>query len=436
MNIARNLMAGCAALSLLLAAPAARSQSKRPNIVVIMADDIGLECYGAYGSTHYKTPRFDALAESGARFTHAYAQPLCTPSRVKIMTGLYNFRNYIDFGSMDVTKPTFGTMMRDAGYKTCIAGKWQLTPANLEGPHTAGFDEYCLWHFANQEKGKGDSEFNSKDSRYKGPLLYQNGVPIPDTDGKYGPDLCVDFLCDFMEKNKDEPFFVYYPMMLVHAPFQPTPDSADWPGVEKDTKYFDDMVAYMDKCTGRIVDKLDALGLRENTLLIVTGDNGTNKDITSPMPGGPVKGGKGLMTDAGTRVGFVANWPGKIKPGAVVEAPVDFADILPTMAEAAGTTPPAPVDGSSILPLMLGDASKARGWIFMSYSKNGLADAPYRCFVRDTRWKLYDDGKLYDVENDVLEQSPAAGPDADAARERLRPQLDRLMQEVHEAAKS
>lgn len=428
----REMLGTCVATGAALASNPSTAEApaqKRPNIVVIMADDIGYECYGAYGSTHYRTPRFDALAREGALFTHAYAQPLCTPSRVKIMTGKYNFRNYVKFGVLDFAEPTFAKMLKAAGYKTCIAGKWQLSPGDLEGPHKAGFDEYLLWHFQFEGQARTDAgDFADKGSRYKSPKLYRDGVRVENTDGKYGPDLCDEFIADFMERNKSEPFLVYYPMILVHDPYEPVPESPDWESGGKDNKHFPDMVHYMDKCIGRVVDKLDALGLRENTLLIVTGDNGTGREITSPMPGRePIKGGKGAMTDAGTHVGFVANWPGRIRPGTVVNAPIDFADVLPTLADVAGLPIPEYADGQSMLPLVTGHEDKARGWVFISYARNPESPADYRHFVSDTRWKLYSDGKIFDLSNDIDELSPAIGPGADGARKRLQPILNRIL---------
>jgi arylsulfatase A len=420
-------------LSLTLASVLA---TDKPNVIVILADDIGYECYGVYGSAFYSTPNIDKLASTGARFTQAYSQPLCTPSRVKIMTGRYNFRNYVTFGRLDLEQPTFAKMVKANGYSTCVAGKWQLSELDLEGPYKAGFDEYCLWHFAPEKKSeqKPSELFRNKGSRYKSPKLFRDGELVSETEGLYGPDLVTDYILDFIERKKDEPFLVYYPMFLVHSPFDPTPVSPDWEVTDKDRgalPHFKEMVNYMDKNVGRIVDRLEYLGLRDDTLIIVTGDNGTNKAIASPFPGrGEIQGGKGLLTDAGTRVAFAANWKGRIKPGTVVDSLVDFADVLPTIAEVTGSTVPVGSDGQSLMPLLRGDTSHARDFNFMSYSSGGPDDAPYRCFVRDKRWKLYAHGLLYDVPNDWLEQTPATGLEADQARKRLQPILDRILQDA------
>lgn len=421
---------------LLLAAPDSASADRRPNVILIMADDIGFECYSGYGSQFYSTPNIDGLAEGGVKFTHAYAQPLCTPSRVKIMTGRYNFRNYTTFGELDLSQPTFATTVKTAGYATAIAGKWQLSTANLNGPHQAGFDEYCVWHFGGGKAGRDERPpmFKLKGSRYKSPRLFKNSVEVPDTEGRYGPDMATEFICEFIERKKDEPFFVYYPMFLVHSPYDPTPDSVDWEETDRKRKkidHFREMVHYMDRTIGRIVDQLEASGLREDTLLIVTGDNGTGRDISSPFPGrGIIHGGKGSMTDAGTRVAFVASWPGHIQSGAVVDSPIDFADVLPTIADVTGSRLPDGIDGTSFLPLLKGDSSAARGWIFISYSKNGLSESPYRCFVRNQEWKLYADGSLYYVPDDWEEQSPVTGTAGMVARQKLQPILDDILQQA------
>ncbi len=396
-----------------------------------MADDIGFECYSGYGSEYYSTPRIDQLASTGAQFTQAYSQPICTPSRVKIMTGKYNFRNYTRFRNLDLSQPTFAKMVKVNGYATAIAGKWQLSEENLDGPYQAGFDEYLLWHFT---RGNGnDSEnplFQNKGSRYKSPRLFLNTNLVEYTGGKYGPDLVVDYIVDYIERKKDDPFLLYFPMILVHNPFDPTPLSPDWESADErrsQRERFKEMVNYMDRVIGRIVDKLDETGLREETLIIVTGDNGTNKAIDSPFPHrGAIQGGKGMMTDAGTRVAFVANWKGQIKPGSIIDKPICFADVLPTIADVTNSQLPKGIDGRSLMPLLRGETESARDWIFMSYSHSGIEQSPFRCFVRDQRWKLYATGELYDVPNDWLEERPATGLDAHAARQRLQPILDRI----------
>jgi arylsulfatase A len=221
-------------------------------------------------------------------------------------------------------------------------------------------------------------------------------------------------------------------MALVHDPFFPVPDSPDWAQAahNRDNKYFADMVAYMDKIVGRILRKLDELGLRENTLVLFTGDNGTNKRITSKMPGRTIKGGKGQTIDAGTHVPLIADWKGTT-PAKVCDDLVGFSDFLPTLAEAAGAPLPENViiDGRSFLPQLRGQKGNPREWLFCHYGpKHG--GRKLKRFVRDKRWKLYHTGKLFNVQADPLEQSPIlqgeGGEQAAAARKRFQAVLDSI----------
>jgi arylsulfatase A len=421
--------------SLLKAAPrlVRPSSGDRPNIILIMADDLGYECLGCDGGTSYKTPVLDELARTGMRFEHCYAQPLCTPSRVELMTGKYNFRNYTVFGSLDPKETTFGQVLKKSGYATYIAGKWQLYGGGAgTRPEQAGFDEYCLW----QVKDRG--------SRYADPTVLENGTLRKDIKSKYGPDIFCDFITHFIGRHESGPFFVYYPMALTHGPFEPTPDSKEW-GQEGDRamrrtskpranrKFFADMVAYMDKMVGRITAKLDELGLRKNTLILFTGDNGTPRGITSKIGSATVEGGKGFTTDAGTHVPLIANWRGTIPAGKVCDDLVDFTDFFPTLAEAAGTElePGVAIDGHSFLPQLRGEKGRPRQWIYCYYDPKMKARKwGLKIFARDKRYKLYQTGEFFDVQADPLEGRPidasAAGPQAVAARARLQAVLDSM----------
>jgi len=400
--------------------------SEQPNIILMMADDQGYECLGCYGSASYQTPVLDELARTGMRFEHCYSQPLCTPSRVKIMTGRYNFRNYVRFGVFDFDQKTFAHVMKGAGYDTYIAGKWQLMGRGADGPYNAGFDEYCLWHMEDAFKPKG--------SRYRDPKIIEDGQLLEGLEGKYAPDIFCDRILKFIERHKtgeSKPFFIYYPMALTHSPFEPTPDSPEWGQDINNQKFYKGMVAYMDKIVGRIVQKLNEVGLRENTLIMFTGDNGTPKGITSQMKdGSSIDGGKGLTSDAGTHVALIANWKGTTPAGKVSTDLVDFSDFLPTVAEAGGASlgRNVTIDGRSFLPQLRGQKSTPRDWIFCWYQRNP-GNTLYR-FARDQRWKLYANGNLYDVPADPLEKNPIepgqGGPEAEEARARLQAVLDSM----------
>ncbi|MEX0315905.1 MAG: sulfatase-like hydrolase/transferase [Allomuricauda sp.] len=383
---------------------------RKPNIILIMADDLGYETLGVYGSDSYKTPYLDQLAYEGMRFEHCYSTPLCTPSRVQLMTGKYNFRNYIGFGLLDPGEKTFGHYMQEAGYATCIAGKWQLLgnshQQELAGgkigtfPEKAGFDDYCLW------------QIDELGSRYKDPLLSIKGKGTQRYESKFGPDLFVEHIKDFMNSNKDNPFFVYYPMVLTHDPFVPTPDNQEFKDFDatskvNDTIYFGEMVTYMDKLIGRIVNETETLGIRENTLIMFIGDNGTDRDVISTISGSALKGDKGYTTDAGTHVPFIANWKGKIKAGSVNDNLIDFTDFLPSVLEAATQEKldEKLTDGLSFYPQLVQEEYEARDWVFCHYDPNWGKFKPRR-YVQDKVWKLYENGELYNLKLDLQEKNP------------------------------
>ena len=422
--IKATLVAGCMFALL----PEGYAQIENPNIVLIMADDLGYECIGANGGTSYQTPVLDKLAATGVRFEHCYSQPLCTPSRVQIMTGIYNVRNYTAFGVLDRKQTTFAHLLKKSGYATCIAGKWQLG-RQADAPQHFGFDQACLW----QHTIPGAKGPHGTDSRFVNPQIDINGQTATLPEGSFGPDVCADFICDFMEANKDKPFFVYYPMILTHCPFAPVRDSADWdpksngsPTYKGDAKYFGDMVTYMDKLVGRITAKLDALGVRDNTLILFVGDNGTDKPVVSSMGNLKVAGGKGKMTDAGTRVPLIASWPGTISAGLVTPDLVDFSDFLPTICQTAGATlpPELNIDGKSFLGTLKGQEGKRREWIYSWYSVRGGPTG--KEWARNQRYKLYRTGKFYDISQDRLETTPLVelSPEAQQARATLQQALD------------
>jgi arylsulfatase A len=384
----------------------AQSSNQKPNIILMMADDMGYECLSSNGSLSYSTPVLDKMGAEGMRFTQCYSQPLCTPSRVKIMTGRYNSKNYIDFAYLDKDAKTFGSVMQEAGYLTMIAGKWQLNGVqtreegyqDVNRPYHFGFDEYCLWWLT------------SKGSRYADPKIVVNGKKHPATIDDYGPDIVSDYVVDFIERNQDKPFFVYYPMLLVHSPFQPTPDSPEWTSLDtrtqKDDRYFKDMVEYTDKIVAKISTKLDELGMAENTILIFTGDNGTLSGLETLTKDGIYPGGKGRLQDNGTNVPLVINWPGGNHIKGTSDVLIEFSDFLPTFADAGQAKLPQNIDGKSFFNLLSGQKYKPRETVFVHYYPNPQKVSERSgCFVRTAKYKLYSDGRFFDMEADKWEKN-------------------------------
>ena len=374
---------------------------RRPyNVVLIMADDSAADNYGCFGSSYFKTPVLDRLAKTGAKFNHCYSEPVCTPSRVKIMTGRDGIRNYVQFGTLDRDEVTFANMMKQAGYATAIAGKWQLHSGDRGTLAPAcGFDTYCLWNYP----GTGRS-------RYWNPSIMQDGKLLETKPTDYGPDVFSNFVIRFIKDNKDRPFFVYYPMVLVHSPFPKTPDNIianKKTAQPKDQvlNNFRDMTLYADKIVGRIVSTLEKNGLRENTIVMYTADNGTHRSLRYPFRKEIRQGEKAYATDGGSHAPLIINCPGTVPTDIVSDDLVDFSDFMPTIAEITGARlPEVTLDGRSFWPQCLGKKGNPRKWIFQYYypkftpaakahgqGTNGLEIV----WAQNQQYKLYRDGTLY-----------------------------------------
>ncbi|MFT4640242.1 MAG: arylsulfatase A [Verrucomicrobiales bacterium] len=402
--------------------------AKKPlNVILIMADDSAVDNYSCYGSDFFSTPRLDALAKGGAKFNHCYSEPVCTSSRVKIMTGRDGIRNYVQFGTLDKDEITFGTMMKQTGYASAIAGKWQLHG----GDHGSlapecGFDTHCLWNYPGTTR-----------ERYWKPSIMQDGRLLETTEKDYGPDIFTNSIIQFIEKNKEKPFFAYYPMVLVHNPFPTTPDSKPSDEkIDKSLKNFRDMTLYADKCVGRIVDALEKNGLRENTVVIYTTDNGTNRNLTYPFKNAQRKGEKAFATDGGCHAPLIINCPGTVPAGVVCDDLVDFSDMMPTIAEITGAKlPEIQLDGRSFWSQCQGEEGNPREWIFQYYYPKFTDAAKAHgqgvngmeiIWAQNQHFKLYRDGTLYAV-SDRHETAPILpGGEADHTRSLLQSALDSM----------
>lgn len=404
--------------------------SEQPNVILIMADDMGAECLKTYGGISYHTPNLDRMAKEGLLVSHCISQPLCTPSRVKLMTGLYNNRNYEFFGYLNTTGKTIGNVMQEAGYRTCISGKWQLNglsyPKQLPEwndptrPNQMGFDEYCLWQLTKKR---------SEGERYADPLIEQNGHVLDLDKDSYGPDIFCDFVLDFIDRNQGKPFFAYYPMVLVHDPFVPTPDSEEWDlkntRYEQDTAYFRDMVTYADRIVGRIINRLEENGIRENTILIFTADNGTSRRIVSHTTDRKVIGAKGKTISDGVHVPLLVTWPFKIRKAIRFDGLIEFSDFFPTLADLAGIEVIS--DGRSFLPLLIGKKHQERETVKVHYDPrwSDFLNSQRNTFVQTQTFKLYQDGLFFNLKKDILEQHPISKSDLNPGEAAVYKQLEK-----------
>jgi arylsulfatase A len=436
----------CLLILLTLVVCTSGDAAEKPNIILIMADDVGIEGLGCYGGVSYETPHLDKMALEGVRFTHAYSQPLCTPTRVQLMTGKYNHRNWTSFGILDPSELTFGHALSDAGYATAIIGKWQLQsydPPDLPGaemrrgtgmhPKDTGFDEYALFHALHTEY---------KGSRYANPTMLEGTAGKEGTvktyKGRYGEDVWVEKILDFLDRNPDKPSFVYYPMALPHWPFVPTPDSEEWDPSkpqEADLRFSADMIEYMDTAVGNLMNGLSERKLHENTIVIFYSDNGTHVKVFSKMKDGrTIQGGKATPQQTGIHVPLIAHWPQRFKP-AVCDDIVDASDFFPTLLDLVGVelAPETVMDGISFAPQLFGRDGKRREAAFFWYDPRPGWDKErfHRdVFAVNKDYKLFRTGRLFRLTDRPLEEIPVDPLNMTAADEAAKKQLGDVIEKT------
>lgn len=435
------------------------ADAARPNIVVILLDNVGKEWFGCYGSEENCTPNIDRLAAGGVRFANCYTTTVCGPSRVQMLTGRYPFRTgwylhhdaalYSGGGFDPQRETTYARVLRDAGYATGMAGKWQVN--NLyDEPDVIirhGFDEQLVWP-GSIDRDKVDANFNAAfqkaiagndaeflseatrkiESRYWDPVLLRNGKREV-VKGRFGPDVFQEFAFDFYRRHRDEPFLFYHPMVLTHGQnvqqhVVATPDNKDSPPKEEH-EMFADMLRYADKQVGAIVAELERLDVLKRTIVIIASDNGTEKTLSARANGRVVQGSLYQINEAGGNVPLIVHSPQLVSGGRI--APLaDFTDILPTICDLAGAKPPASVvlDGKSFAPFLRGEGAASRRWIFNHYADDRVA--------RDERFKLTNKGELYDLEADPAEQQPLA-KDATGAAAEARSKLQAVLDQMPES---
>ena len=430
---------------LLTLSPASLSaeERKQPNLIWVMADDLGYAELGCYGQKIIRTPRIDRMAAEGLRFTHYYAgATVCAPSRSVLITGQHHGRTRVrgNAGRIDPAAqalqpgdPSVAAVLRKAGYRTALIGKWGLGdvgPAETGLPRKHGFDEF--FGYLNQHRAHNHFTEYLWHNEKKVPLPH-DVTPVGDFGGGYtedplfyADDLFTDAALTFVSKNQDRPFFLYWSLIIPHANNERNralgdgahvPDygpytTEDWPDQDKGQAA---MITRIDSYVGRLLDHLELLGIAENTLVIFTSDNGPHNESSHNLdrfqPAGPYSGIKRSLTDGGIRVPFIAWWPGTVKPGESDHAGY-FPDWMPTAAELAGAETPGSTDGISLVPTLLGkpDEQKKHEFLYWEFHERGFQQAA----LYDGRWKGIRRGgpdapvKLFDQENDPAEQTDVA----------------------------
>lgn len=420
-------------------------EPKRPNIIYLIADDLGYGDLGSYGQKLIRTSQLDRMASEGMRFTQHYSgAPSCHPSRCVLFTGKHTGHSYIRNNSKIPLRPedfTLSQLLKQAGYKTGGIGKWALGDAETSGsPWQKGMDEF--FGYLDQTHAHG----------YYPEYLWRNGSRFEIPENKngqrrvYSHDLFVEFALDFIERNKHEPFFFYGAFTIPHAEVTVPEDSlAEYRGRWPEPKKFQGtatycpqdqpravraaMISRLDRDVGRILDRLDQLKLSENTLVIFTSDNGPitagGQDPEFFDSNGPLRDLKFTLREGGIRVPCLARWTGHISPGSTSSLVTDFADILPTLAELVGSTVPPGIDGVSIVPTMLGKHAEQK-----DRTHHYWEAAPAQA-IRAGDWKAFRAApdknlELYNLAEDIGETTDVATTHREIAR-----RMEQLMKESH-----
>lgn len=413
-----------------------------PNVIFILADDLGRETLECYGGESYPTPNINRLAQDGTRFEACYATPMCSPTRCMLMTGRYNFRNYTQWARMDFDEPTLGRQMKKAGYDTAVFGKWHLGGWDGPpfGPNIIGFDRYVSWNYeiVVAEQGIAGNQFWKTEVQEDGKTFRLDG---------YGPSYYEKATLDCIREHAaadTPPFFIYYSLVHAHRPFVPgeNDEATHEERIAKrgDQKWFPDMVTYIDDTVGKVLKTLEETGQIDNTVVFFSADNGTDnvseaKGLTSRWRGNKVAGGKYLPTEFGANVPFLVRGPG-VTAGRVLKSPVDLTDVMPTLCAIAGVEAPAETDGENLWPMLQGEPETSHDglaytWgVYEHSSKKYKTPETYQAdllhIIRDVRWKLVSNGDLYDLENDWQERTPLSADAEPEARARMKAKLDEL----------
>lgn len=413
-----------------------------PNIVFILADDLGYGDIGCYGQKRIRTPNLDRLAADGIRFTQCYAgSTVCAPSRCCLMTGRHTGHATVRGNAQVPLRPedvTAAEVLKGVGYATGLVGKWGLGEPNSTGtPNRKGFDHF--FGYLNQVHAHNYYPDHLWKNGEKFPLagnVVKKGVAVERA--QYSPDLFTQDALAFVEKNRGRPFFLYLAYTLPHAnneagnagmevPSDAPYTDTDWPQAQKNHAA---MITRLDRDIGRVLARLKELGLEENTVVFFSSDNGPHQEGGADpkffQSSGPLRGFKRSMTEGGIRVPMIVRWPGKIEPGQVSGHVWAFWDFLPTAAEIAGAKPPADIDGISMLPALVGEkgagrAPAAHEFLYWEFHEGGYVQAVRMGDWKYIRWP-YAKGRppeLYNLKDDLSETRNVAGqhPDVTAKLE-------------------
>lgn len=403
---------------------------RRPNVIYIMTDDQGYGDVGCYGQKLIETPNLDRMASEGMKFTDHYSGTcICAPTRCILMTGLHNGHSYIrdnyEINGYQLPIPddtlTIAEVFKSAGYTTGCIGKWGLGgPDTVGQPNKQGFDHFFGY--------LGQVQAHNYYPQY----LWRNDEQVPQN-GQYSHDAMTEEVLDFIQANKDRPFFLYIPYTIPHTNFQ-VPDLAQYADKpwSSDQKTQAAMISRMDRDIGRIMDLLKSLGLDEHTVMSFTSDNGPHASSgtnTLFNANGPLRGIKRDLYEGGIRVPFIVRWPGTIRPGTTTDHVSAFWDFFPTACDLMGVKPPEGLDGISYLPVLLGKDQPRHEYLYWEFK------AQHEQAVRMGKWKGVRQNvnynppppiELYDLDSDIGEQDNIAADHPDIVA-----QIEQIMTEAH-----
>ena len=436
----------------------------KPNIIFIMADDMGYGDLGCYGQEIIQTPSIDKMASEGMKFTQHYAgSPVCAPSRAVLMTGLHPGHAFVrgnkqaePYGQVALPdqEVTVAEMMKKAGYATALFGKWGLGVEKTEGePTNQGFDHYLGYldqvlahnYYPEYLHRNGERVYLNNEVKYLDSTQWHKGLGSYSTKQvDYTHDIFTREALRYIEENKDTSFFLYLPYTIPHnngeAPLgerQEVPDfgiyaDKDW---DQESKGYAAMISRLDGDVGKIMEKLNSLGIAENTLIIFTSDNGPMRADQHTFTkrfnsNGPLKGFKRDLYEGGVRIPMIAWWPGTIASNTTSDHISAFWDFLPAACDVAGIAPPADVDGISYLPELTGKDQKEHEYLYWEFPENG-----YQVAVRKGKWKaikrnmqenpdasieLYNLSEDLGEENNIADQHPEIIEEMKAIMEKAR----------------